>query len=200
VLILVGVALAVVLGLLWKRSHDRWVAETALARHVADSLQAAFTKDRAERQAEHVADSLRTAARIRAADQAYLGAQASARAANQAFQDLLDSLATDTTRDNISLVISRLQAGWAEVVRRHDSTVAAAEERVHERDLKIEGLEAEIARTVAACDSAMAEAMKQLEAALQRTSPSFYTRVVRAVPVVLGAIGGWELAKVLTRQ
>lgn len=192
VLIAAGVVLALVLGRLWLWDHDRQTLATAAARHSADSLLAVVTRDRAERAAVHRADSLAAAAKIAAADRRAKESQAAASSAAARYTFLLDSLAAVSVDTATAGLISRLRAGWAEAARLQDSALSDANARVSVRDARIAALET--ARTVdlAACEAQTDEALKQLRAANRRTEPSLLTRVVRAVPVVLVSIVGWE--------
>jgi len=196
VAILIGGAVLILVALLWVRGHDRWVRETALAQHSADSVQGAFAAERRAHRAERLADSLGAVARAAAADRAYLAARTSAEVATRAFNVLLDSLDA-MAPDTLEMFLVRLRAGWAEAQRQQDSLLAAAESRVEERQARVDELEAEVAHTTAVCDAQMGETLKQLRASLARTSPSLLTRVVRAVPLVLATVGAWEVGKAL---
>jgi hypothetical protein len=192
-----GVIVVVLLGVgaLWLRDHDRRMAETRAARHSADSLQGVVTRDRAARATERATEATAAAARIAAADRRAQESRAAAQGAAARYTFLLDSLAAVSTDTATAGLIGRLRAGWAESQRLQDSALSDANARVSVRDVRIAELETARTADLAACEAQVDEALNQLRAANARTQPGLLTRVVRAVPIVLGIVGGWELGK-----
>jgi hypothetical protein len=183
--VLLVVVLALV-GWLWHRAEVRHAVEAEAAQRSQDSLALVIAAWRRDRAAERQADSARAAARIAAADRQAFTARAGATIAAGRYSALLDSLAA-LAPDGLEAFITRLKAGWAEVQRRQDSALAAADQRATERQARIDQLEADSKADRAACDAQVDKAMQQLDAANARARPGLLARVWDALPWVGGA-------------
>ena len=189
---------ALVTGALWLHNHDARVRETAAAVRSADSLLVAVARERRAAAATHTADSLAAAQQLTIRDNALRLARARADRMEAAWAALADS-AHQTLPDSLEPLMSRVRAACDAALAAKDAALASADSALAVRDSRIVKLEADYSRDLAARDAQLAEATRQLGAALKRATPGLLTRIVDALPWVVGAGAGGYLLGRLTR-
>jgi len=178
------------LTFLYVKEREARVRETMIAGAARDTLVAAMEADRAERAEHYRQDSAIAAVRIELADRGARRAEGELANQRARYTKLLDSIAT-AMPDLMAALTARLQAGWAEVQRQTDSTLAAKEGQVHGRDIRIAELEAQRTTDLQAFDVQFAACQHQLNAAIQRNAPDLLQRALLAVPyVAVGLVVG----------
>jgi hypothetical protein len=190
----VGVASIAIIGYTWLHFHDQSVREAAMAQRSRDSLVAAVATERAERAAQYTADSLVSLRALQARDLALRAARGTSDSLSAVAGRLRDSLEL-VTPDSLSPLVRRMLAAWRAENVAWLSERALADSALAARDARIAELESSYATDLAACDSRVAEALRQLDAALKRTNPGILTRVIRVLPWVGGALIVGRLSK-----
>jgi hypothetical protein len=184
----VSVALVIVgLTFLYVREREARVRETMIARAAFDTLVATMRSGREAAEQRHHRDSLAAAARIALADRDARNAEAAAGASRAAYRHLFDSVAV-AFPEALEGLAGRLRAGWALVERQQDSALAAKEQQIRERDVRIADLEEARAQDLARLDVQFAECQRQLAHAVARVAPDLLGRVVSALPYVAGGL------------
>jgi hypothetical protein len=178
-------AVLVLVGWLWLREHDARVREAAAARYSQDSLAAAATTDRAEREARYAAKFLTYEAARRRAASELVAARRTADASAAGLTRLLDSLAA-MAPDTLSAFVSRILADWTAHLDADLAERAAADAALAMRDARIVALEAAYGADLAAVNAQLDEALRQLARANARARPGLLRRALAALPWIAG--------------
>jgi hypothetical protein len=181
----VAVGVAVVIGLLWLRDHDKRIRETASATRSMDSLRLAVTVERSERAAEHTRDSIASLRAIQASDALLARARRESDRLSGDLGRLLDSLGA-ILPDTLDPFAARILASYNELQRTFDRTLAAADSAIAVRDEWIVQIESTYASDLSKVDAQIDECMAQLVTANRRSNPGLLTRVARALPYLAG--------------
>lgn len=184
--LLVCLGVAGLLGYGWHRSEVRHTAETALAQRSRDSLVVAVASEHAERVAQYTRDSVEAARKLARRDAELRHARLRADSLQTVLAPLLDSLGA-MLPDTMSAFVSRLLAAWRAQGEAWQAERAQADTSIAAYVARITELEAGYATDLAECDSQVAEAMRQLDRALKRTTPGLLVRVYRVLPLAAGA-------------
>ena len=184
--VLVGLAVALLVGGFWLKDHDRQVRETEAAVRSRDSLALAIADERAERAGQHTRDSIESARKVAQRDAELRYARLRTDSLRVVAGNLRDSLEA-VTPDSLSPLVQRIVAAWRAEQDAWLQERSTADSALATRDARIVALEATYAVAVSTFSSHVDECMAQLDRALKRASPSILTRVIRALPWLGGA-------------
>jgi hypothetical protein len=187
----VGLAVVGVLGYGWLKEHDRRVRESATAERSRDSLVTVVAEAEIAARYRHATDS----ANYEAAKRLHASELRAARVRADSISLSADSLARLLlvgVPDDLRGVVERLVAAMDSAREAHARERQAADSAIGIRESRIASLESTYARDMSMVRSQLATAIVQLDRANRRAQPGLLTRIVRALPVVLGTIGAWE--------
>jgi hypothetical protein len=181
----VAVSIAV-LGYTWLHYHDKSVREAALAKQSRDSLVTVAAETARYQRIEHTRDSLEAVAIIKQRDAALQGLRRYADSVAHATGALLDSVAI-ALPDTLEPIVARLRASWDAEREAWARERGAADSALSARNVALRQIESAYDHDISEVRVQLAEAIRQLDVANRRASPSLGKRIVTSLPYIAGA-------------
>ena len=193
----VAVGIAVVIGLLWLRDHDKRVREAATAQASMDSLRRVVVAERDLRASERTRDSIASLRAIQASDALLARARRESDRLSGDLGRLLDSLGA-ILPDTLDPFVARIIASYNELQRTFDRTLAAADSAIAVRDEWIVQIQSTYDYDLSRVDAQIDECLGQLQSANTRVRPGLFRRVVGVAPWLVGAYLAGRVHQIIT--